>query len=153
MVKKSGKRRVIGIVLVLILVIAALIASYISFFSVKTCTSLECFQKSLTQCSKVSYINDDKAATWQYKIEGDKQGYCNIEVTLLQAKEGDISLSKAEGESMTCRYIVGKVVYPEKDLGKCNGLLKENIQEIIIEKLHKYILQNLGSLDENLKGV
>jgi hypothetical protein len=52
---------------------------------------------------------------------------------------------------MTCYYPLGTAAYAEKDLSKCHGLLKEELQTIIINKLHAYILENLGKVEEGLE--
>jgi hypothetical protein len=52
---------------------------------------------------------------------------------------------------MECRYPLGIMTYPEKDLGACSGKLKEELQSIVIKKLYTYILDNLGELDESLQ--
>ena len=44
----------------------------------------------------------------------------------------------------------GLIVYPEKDLGVCHGRLKEELQGIIIKRLHTYIVDNIGEIDETL---
>src|SRR3989338_2722717 len=76
---------------------------------------------------------------------------CKIEVKLLQIKKGDLSFSKLEGSSMNCYVQAGSTVAPESDLSNCHGDLKEGLQETIINKLHKYIVNNLGEIGEGLK--
>jgi hypothetical protein len=40
---------------------------------------------------------------------------------------------------------------PEDDLSRCTGQLKENLQEIIIQKLHAYVVENLGQISKELQ--
>ena len=51
---------------------------------------------------------------------------------------------------MSCFYDFGIAEYPEKDLSKCHGRLKEELQRIVIEKLHSHILENLGKIEAGL---
>jgi len=39
---------------------------------------------------------------------------------------------------------------PESNIGKCTGLLKEGLQDLVIKKLHTYLVQNLGKLNLEL---
>ena len=75
---------------------------------------------------------------------------CETEVTLLSAKEGDVGLRDYEGVSMLCYYDIGVAGYPERNLAACHGELKEGLQSIIIEKLYKYLVANLGEIREDL---
>jgi hypothetical protein len=51
---------------------------------------------------------------------------------------------------MECGFPKGVVVYPEQDIAQCHGLLKEEMQGIIIKKLHTYIVDNLGEIEQEL---
>jgi hypothetical protein len=105
----------------------------------------------MARCSKGTFVNDEPQASWGYRILGTESKQCEIEVTLLQAKQGELGIDKFVGDEMTCYYPVGISAYAEKDLTKCHGLLKEELQQIIINKLHAYVIENLGKLDESLK--
>jgi hypothetical protein len=118
------------------------------------CANYECFQKAMKECNNgVSYVNEDADATWRYKISGRGLNSCEINVRLLNAKEGDLRIDRAVGYEMDCSYGFGITAYPEKDLKKCHGRLKEELQSIVIEKLHAYILENLGEFQEGLAGI
>ncbi|KKQ16334.1 MAG: hypothetical protein US28_C0002G0001, partial [Candidatus Daviesbacteria bacterium GW2011_GWA1_36_8] len=49
-----------------------------------------------------------------------------------------------------CLYERGVSAYPEKDLAKCHGRLKEELQTEIIKKLHSYVLTNVGDINRSL---
>ncbi len=138
------------IVLAFVAIVIGAVAFYYTF-SYKDCVNYECFQKRMASCSFGSYINEEPEASWLYHIEGRKKGMCDIKVTLLQAKEGGLSLREIEGLSMTCSYELGVSNYPEKDLPRCHGILKEELQEIIIKKLHEYVVGNIGRINEELR--
>lgn len=125
--------------------------AYLSFFHIKECSTFECFQKSMEKCEKIEYINEDLEASWKYEVKGVEGSLCNVKVSLVNAKKGDLSLNEIIGNDMNCYYSKGTSAYPEKDLNKCTGKLKEELQGIIIKKLHSYILQNLGEINNSLQ--
>lgn len=142
------KRGALGIIILVVLVAALFLT-----FNPEKCPNFECFQKRMIECKSTSYINEEPEASWGYKIIGKRAGKCEIEVTLLGAKEGSLDLRKYEGNSMSCFFDEGFVTYPEKDLDACHGELKENLQNVIIEKLYNYIISNLGEIQEELRRV
>ena len=146
------KAVVVWVIVILILVSAG-VALYLNYSYYPKCTSYECFKDSMVKCSRVSYVNDGAEATWEYKIEGTNKNSCQIMVTLLQAKEGSLGIDRLNGYSMECSYPIGISNYPEKDLTKCSGKLREELQTIIINKLHIYIINNLGALNESIKSL
>ncbi|MBS3077225.1 hypothetical protein J4233_03045 [Candidatus Pacearchaeota archaeon] len=135
---------------VIALVLIAL-AVYTSFVRMPKCQTFECYEENMRQCKQVQYLNDGEEATWRYKILGIQDGACVVEVTLLQPKAGELGIEKLSGYSMECGFPKGIVAYPEKDLGSCHGRLKEEMQEIIIKKLHTYIVKNIGEIDDTLQ--
>lgn len=135
----------------LILVFATMIALSFAFYYTlepKPCQSFACFQEKMSACKPVQYVNEEPEASWKYEIVRKTSQGCNIEVTLLSAKEGDLRLQDFEGHSMLCTYQHGLVTYPDKDMSVCHGLLKEDLQGLIIEKLHDYLLANLLDVQE-----
>lgn len=132
-------------------VLVAIAAIYMSFFFTQECSNFECFKTSMEKCRNgYTYVNDDKQATWRYEILGSNFGLCDIEVKMLQAKEGELEIDKLRGLEMICSYPVGIGAYPESNLDKCHGRLKEGLQTIVIKKLHTYIIENLGGIAEGL---
>ncbi|RMD66473.1 hypothetical protein D6817_04005 [Candidatus Pacearchaeota archaeon] len=144
------KKRVIVTYAVLALVFLV-VALKFTFFAVKDCGSFECFQDSLKRCERARYVNDAVEASWEYETIGREGGACKVNVRFLQPKEGELALQKLSGLEMVCYIPLGVGDYPEKDLNKCTGKLKEEMQAIIIKRLHTYILQNLGEIDESLR--
>lgn len=137
----------------IVLIIATLLAVSIALYYVTLptpCESFTCFQDKMSACERGSFINEEPQASWRYTIQGTRDDQCQIEVTLLQAKEGPLQLREFEGHSMTCGFAQGLVTYPDKDLSVCHGLLKEDLQGVIIEKLHAYLLENLLNVQEAL---
>lgn len=151
MEKKGWRKWSLIIVLSVIFVSALGAAIYFTLTNEKICQNIECFQGEMRICSQASYVNEDKQASWRYNIIGKDDG-CMIKVTLLQAKQGDLGIDKLNGYSMICTYPLGVVAYPENDLRSCTGKLKEEMQAIVINKLHTYIINNLGELNSSIQG-
>ena len=141
----NKRRGILGVLVILALTIALFFT-----FQLEDCPNFECFQSHMADCSKATYINEEPEASWGYEIIGTSKENCEIEVTLLNAKEGVLGLREFEGNSMGCFYKLGIIAYPEKDLDSCKGELKENLQTIIIEKLYRYVVANLGEIKEEI---
>ena len=145
-------RGLLYISLIIVVVLAVGGASYLTFVYKPECMNYECWQGHMTRCSAATFINDEPEASWEYETTGMVGKQCAIRVSMLQAKQGELGIDRLVGEEMTCYYPEGIAAYAEKDLSKCHGLLKEDLQQIIISKLHAYILENLGKLNESLKS-
>ncbi|MEM4259427.1 MAG: hypothetical protein QXS38_01545 [Candidatus Pacearchaeota archaeon] len=146
-------KQIVYIALIVIMILAIIGAVYFGFIYIHHCSNYECWQKYMSRCSRAAFINDEPEASWRYEIKGTEGKQCVIEVKLLLAKKGELGIEKLIGQKMTCYYPTGVSAYAEKDLTKCHGLLKEELQNIIINKLHSYILENLGKIGEELKSI
>lgn len=135
-----GKYLKIGILAVLILVLGIFIFIKLN---VPVCENTDCFFKNIVSCtpSKFFYAGN---ISFDYSINGKDNDHCNIDVTLVRSYWRGMSFDSLNGKSMVCDVPFGKVAFPEEDLDKCHGPLKENLQEIILQKLHGYILDNLN---------
>ncbi len=136
------------IIAILILVVAIL-ALYYTFNPI-SCQNYECFKENMANCENAVYVNEQDEGSWRYEVLNTESNSCAIEVTLLSAKNTDIGLREYEGQEMRCYYPLGVVGYPERNLDTCHGLLKEGLQKVVIEKLYKHIVANLGEIKEEL---
>ena len=148
MAKERKKLIVLGIFIVIVVIAA--VAAYFFFIHTKICDSKECFESSLETCSRAEYLEDGEDATWQYTIIGESGGECVVNSQILQVKTGTIDLEKIQGLDMDCSLPLGYVASPSEDLTRCHGLLKEEMQDMIIRKMHSYILTNVGRISEEL---
>jgi predicted membrane protein len=147
------EKRVVKIILIVLIIIVAVLAVYFTFFYSRNCKTAECFNFALTKCYRASYINDAEDAAWYYKIKGKSGDNCKIYVKLLQLKQGTGQISSLEGKEMTCYTQLGMITSPQGNLANCHGLLKEEMQNLIINRLHNYIVSNLGQISEELTKV
>lgn len=144
--KRGGLVKVGITVLVLIFLVGV-------FFYTKKCDGLACFNNYLERCNKARFVNDAKDSIWGYSIKGVKNDKCVVNVVLITVKEGSSDLVALENQEMDCYLNFGEVVDPKKDLDKCHGELREGIQDIMIQKMHAYIMQNVGKISEELSRV
>jgi len=147
---REVNRKIILAFFVVLFLAAFSFAFYSTFFSSKECNSFECFEREMRECKKASYINEEPEASWKYQIEKSDNGKCLVRVTLLQAKQGELGIDRLEGMSMVCSHALGFSSYPHKDLAKCSGQLREELQGIIINKLHSYLIGNLWQINESI---
>jgi len=136
----------------LLVLVGFLWSIWFLFFSYDRCTNDVCFERNLKGCYGATFISGDDMI-FEYEIKGKTKGECEVEVTLLQGELNNADSKKLEGQSMTCLLPLGAVVAPESDIGVCHGLLKEGLQDLVIRKLHTYLVQNLGKLNLEMAGL
>ena len=135
---------IIGIMLLII------ISVYFTVFFYHKCNDISCFYAHEKQCSKTKFINDAEDTTWLYSIQGKSKGTCEISVEVLAIKGGTADKKRLEGLSMDCKLPLESAILPESDISRCHGELKEELQSLIIQKLHKYIVENVNEIGEEL---
>jgi hypothetical protein len=147
---KMYKRLLISLVILTIVLIIFL--GYYFFFNEKQCSDATCFKNAFAKCGKFSFVKEDSQALWSYKILGSSGGSrCNVEIILIRLKEGTVENQVLEGKDMECSVLPENSASPEGDLSKCTGLLKEEMQDIIIQRMHNYLLKNCGEIKEEFK--
>ena len=142
------KKKNVIIMLVSFVFLILIVAIYFSWFFAYSCEDLICYKAHQEKCVHTKFINDDQGMTWRYRIKGKEKGECEIEVTALQVKKGTVENIKLEGKKMKCYLPLKDQSLPESDIARCHGELKEGLQDLIIENLHKYIIENLGKIKE-----
>lgn len=140
-------------ILVVAIVVVLAVAIYFTFFFYYKCEDATCFRAHQQECKKTKYVNNAENAVWSYRIKGKVGDTCKIEAGIIQIKQGVIEKQKLEDKSMDCYIVFGSTESPEKDLSKCHGRLKEELQNLIIQKLHTYVLENIGEISEELKEI
>jgi len=150
--KSRGVGKKIFGILFIIVVIATI---YFTFFFTRKCKDESCFNDGLKGCKRINYVANDKNVIWRYTIRGSPffgvaKNTCKVEVEVIQAKSGIKEVEDLVNKKMTCYMPLGLVTKPENDISRCQGLLKEEMQTMIINKLHQYIINNLGEIDQEV---
>ena len=155
--KKAVKKKkinpqyfVFGIILAILLVLIAFFV-YANFFHYKNCESLTCFNDFLETCNKAKFQSSGDLV-FEYQIDSKTNEKCFVEVKLINSKLPNKDAEKLVGKKMVCAIPNKMVISPESDLANCHGLLKEGLQDLIIQKLHTYIVKNLGEINKDLFG-
>ena len=141
------------VMLGIIFVILAVIGVYFLFFFSYSCDSNDCFYSYLEDCKRVDYTRNSGDTVWKYSVLGKEDERCVVETELAKISEGTKDKKVLEGKSMKCYLILGERGLPEKDLSRCHGILKEEIQELFIRNLHGQIRENLGQINEEIEDV
>lgn len=149
LIKKDVKY--VYIILVTVIILAFIGAIYLTFIYKQQCQNFACFQTAMIKCTGAKYISEQPEASWGYEIKGISGPDCMVNVKLLMAKKGELGIDRLNGQDMSCYYTRGISAYPEMDLTKCHGLLKESLQETVIARLHAIILENLGNINESVR--
>ena len=149
----NRKNEIIKLISIVLIFIVLSFLIYRFFFKIEKCSDEVCFSNALISCSRAQLINDDSESTWSYTILGKRSGKCQVEVKLLQIKRGKLDIEEAEGKTMTCSLPIRTITLPGENLELCSGELKESLQDLVIKKMHSYILENLGEINEELKGL
>jgi hypothetical protein len=145
------KGLITGTIILMVVVLA--IASYLLFFYKIDCKTNTCFIDSLLNCKKASYIYETNQTINLYEILGKQDGTCEVYVKLLQIKKGSAELEILNGKDMTCTIPLKTLVMPDSDISKCHGILKENIQELVIQRLHNQIIENIGTINQSVNKI
>jgi len=148
---KKLKKRVL-IALVILIVFLVVYSIWFLFFYTRPCPDGNCFYKAMIESKRVSWIKSDEKATWLYTILGSRGDKSRIEVRLLEIKQGSEELEGLKDKKMVCEVIKGDVRPPEEDIYYCSGPLREEIQEILIQRMHNYLLQNVGEIKQEFIG-
>ena len=146
--QKKRHRLRLTIILVILLILLSYIM-WIYFFYYPVLEDWTSFNSALSNCDNGEFIGGEQMI-FQYKIQGLKNENCFVNVKLLQGELNNQDSKKLEGSEMTCEIPQGNVILPESNIANCHGLLKEGLQDLIINKLHTYIVKNLGRINLEL---
>lgn len=147
--KLTSKNSIIISLVIIILGIAVLYYSGILLKPVE-CKDTACYKEYLLTCKKSFLINEDKNYVYRYEIlRANENSYCDVQVRLIKIKNSTTSDSeKLEGLEMICKINRFEDILPEKNMLSCSGKLREELQEIIINRLHNVILENINKINE-----
>jgi len=147
---KRGRKNILKYSVIIILSVLAIIILafliYMNFFYFKKCQNQSCFEDYLSECRRGEFtISGDMIMG--YKIEGKRNNQCIIEVEFLKGDISNQDAVKLAGKKMKCSLPFGVVALPDSNLELCEGALKEELQSMIITKLHSYIVENINEIN------
>ena len=132
-----------------IIVIAGIIFYGFKLFYYQSCSDKSCFDSRLNDCKRTKYFSEGKTI-YEYSINGKEGESCVVGVKLIGGDFSDVDLEKLREKSMDCYVPLGIVVIPESDINNCHGELKEALQDIIINRLNVYIIDNVGKINYDI---
>jgi len=148
MAKKSGSKAQVIVLIIAMAAVLVILAYY--FFYSPSCKDNACFNNALWKCNKASFLSEEANSAWYYKIEGFSFGECKVYVKAVSLKTDIETGAALQGKDMTCfipNSLLGAFM-PEEKIEYCHGVLKEEIQRLMIEKMHLYIIQNIGQFNQ-----
>ncbi|MBS3075980.1 hypothetical protein J4429_06015 [Candidatus Pacearchaeota archaeon] len=156
--KKTGEKFKLKniITIIVILVIIIIVFSFLGYnlFYSKSCKDEACFDSAINVCKKASWLKEDSESAWMLRILGkETEDYCKLNIKLLNIKKGTIDSEKLIGKEMICIVTRTEKIFPSADMSQCTGPLKEEMQDLIIKRMHDYLLKNLGEIKEEFKAV
>jgi transketolase len=135
-------------IVILLIIFLLAISIILGFFFKQECKSKDCFIQNMVDCKKSYFNYEQQNMTWGYDIRGSSNSDCIIDATVSEVRLNVEVAQKIEGKKMRCtipKNIAGSFM-PEAKLQYCHGILKEELQDLIIEKMHLYIMQNIGQI-------
>jgi len=147
-----GKRSII-LIAVFLGIIIILIGCFVFLYE-KKCNTEACFKKEFNTCKKAVLFREDNDAIWIYRIlSKDSDSSCKIEVSLVRIKDGRAENEILNGKKMICSVFGFNALSPESDLSRCSGELKEKMQELMIQKMHDYLITNCGKINSEFNNI
>ena len=138
----------VKIILILLIILLAIFLVYIFRDKEDFCENEKCFFDSLKGCKEISFIKEDLEYSWLYVISKEvSESECEVYVKLLKIKEGTINSKLIENKEMVC--VVPKTIsdFPENEISRCSGVLKERLQDLIIKRMYDYLLVNVEEIN------
>jgi hypothetical protein len=139
---------------VALIVLAIIIyAIWFFFFSYKNCENdWDCFNSRLEKCDRTKFIGGDDMI-FEYSIRGKSGGECKVDVELLQGELNNQDSIALENKLMSCYLPLSVIMLPESDIDYCHGVLKEGLQDLIINEMYSILVQNLGRINLELVDI
>ncbi len=146
-------RGIISVIVIVLAIIGIIASAYMLIYYSKQCADEECFKQSIVKCSRAMYTSKDTDMILRYRILGKSGETCKINVALLQLKRGSAELNPLQGKEMLCYLPSGIYMKPEKEIANCHGELREGIQEVIIQRMHSELVENIGEIKAEITEV
>jgi hypothetical protein len=119
---------------------------YLFFIKEEKCNNELCFRINLRSCERASYSDGE----WFYRIIGKEKDSCVVYVKNIYLKEKEIEISEAlKGKDMKCNIPLSEAGFymPIDNIEKCSGPLKEAILDLMVKKMHLYIIKHIGEIN------
>jgi hypothetical protein len=149
-------------VVVLLVFVAIILVVSVYFVSFKTtvCDTVGCFENAAAECKRAKINAQETGGTVTfYKIKGENNGDCELYVKILETEElNPETVTAFEGKDMVCKIPVSKfsrLALDEmgSDLDYCSGPLKEEMYSVLVKKLYKLVLDDMGLVLEEVERV
>lgn len=147
--KNFGKKiKIILIALIFLIIMFVIFLGYVFIIKLNPCENKKCFFDSLKDCKKIYFVKEDPEYSWLYVIlKETSKDSCEIKVKLLNVKQESIDSKILQNKEMICIVPKTTVDFPEKEISRCSGVLKEDLQDLIIQRMYDYLLTNVQEIN------
>jgi len=146
--KDKNFSKKIKIILIILIPVFIIFLGYIFIIKTNSCENEKCFFNSLKDCKKVYFVKEDPEYSWLYVISKEaSKDSCEIKVKLLNVKKESIDSKRLQNKEMICIVPKTTTEFPEKEISKCSGVLKESLQDLIIQRMYDYLLTNVQEIN------
>lgn len=154
--RKTDFKKYIKAAMIIIVLAGMAVSAYFIYYYSVTCelNDESCFSSAEISCRKASFIRESDEFVTSYNIFGESNDKCRIDIKILQVKKGASELEALENLGMSCYIPLNtQVKNPESDMNNCNGRLKEQVQDIIIQRMHSQLIENIGQVSRETTKV
>lgn len=135
------------IMTIIVLVAGSVLSYHYVDFPWNKCGDVECYYEKLANCERSYLVYNDGNYFYRYDIWGvNGEDSCDVEVKLLRIVNANADGEKLEGLKMVCVVDKNDRVLPDTEMKMCSGPLREELQEIIIDRLHNQILNHIDEI-------
>lgn len=137
----------ISVIFGIIALILLILVIYFFIIKEENCKNDKfCFLTNLRNCEKSIYEDEE----WFYRIEGKYKSNCIVYVKNINLYGVNVEYANAiKGKDMKCHIPLNKagMFMPHEDLDYCSGNLKEATLDMMVKKMHQYIIQHIGEFN------
>lgn len=145
-------KKVIFAVVLLAVLISLSYLYFAIFFAKEECSTEDCFLENLKDCKKTSFSSLQEDLVWFYVIKGAQGESCKVLVKVTEIRTETSEKKSFEGKEMMCYIPKGIAIMPDSKIEYCHGILKEGIQDQIIEQMHLYIVQKISQIEKEFEA-
>ena len=141
-------------------VVVLLIVLYFVSFRTVACDTVGCFEQKAAECKRAKIFAQEAGGTVTfYKIKGESKNNCELYVKIVETEALSAEVASTfQGKDMICSIPVNKfsrLTLEEmgSDLDYCSGTLKEEMYSVLVKKLYKLVLDDMGLVLEEVERV
>jgi hypothetical protein len=149
-----------GVTLLIFIILILIVGVYFTLFKTTACDTIGCFEQAASECKRAKISAQESGGTITfYKIKGESKNSCEVYIKILETEELSPEVASSfQGKDMVCKIPLNKfsrMQFEEigSDLDYCSGPLKEEMYSVLVKKLYKLVLDDMGLVLEEVERV